>query len=114
MTLGLAKVGLPAKWAIAAFFVGPLGAVVVSFLERRPTWRLIRQRSAGRMDWGFAATAAGVGAASFLGALWWPQSTVFLAQKGRPHVANPIASAVDAGLVFLPGDQRPRRRHASM
>lgn len=81
VTLGLAKFGLPSQWAIAAFFLGPLAAVVAPLLARRPTWRRIRLRSAGKMDWGFAATAAGVGLACFLGTLWWPQSPAVLARQ---------------------------------
>lgn len=81
VTLGLAKFGLPTQWATAAFFLAPLAAVVASLLARRATWRRIRQRSAGRMDWSFAATAAGVCVACFLGTLWWPQSTSVLARQ---------------------------------
>ena len=97
VTFGLVKLGAPAKWVAAIFFLGPIMATAALGLLRWMTAAPSRQRGGSRVDWSLVAIAASVAIAGFFSVLWWPwpfsESVAATHSEPMPFAASAVTAA---------------------
>lgn len=92
VTFAMTELGLPAHWAAAIFFLGPVAVFAAPLARWSITGASRRLRQAGP-GWSLAVTALIVAVAAFFAVLWLPWSLPMPAPQAQPFaVTAPPAS----------------------